>query len=111
VVPVADLASGHLVFTFYPDGGGASLAPDAQSSSSGATFNPSSSDTQTFDVAFSVPATTDAGDFVVNLSPGGPELFRQHLFWMMNLPSASGSAGASVSASASISVPSASSTK
>jgi len=104
VVPGADFASGNLVFTFYPDGGGASISPDAQSSPSAATFNPSSSGPQTFDVSFSVPATTFAGSFVVNLSPGGPELLRQHFSWMMNPPAASGSAGASASSPASPSV-------
>jgi hypothetical protein len=105
VVPGADFASGNLVFAFYPDGGGASIAPDVQSSPSGATFNPSSSGAQTFNVSFSVPATTFAGTFVVSLSPGGPELLRKPFSWMMivNPPTASISAQASASASSSAS--------
>jgi hypothetical protein len=105
VVPGADLASSNLVFTLYPAGGGASISPDVQSAPSGTTFNPSSAETQTFDISFSVPATIGAGTLVVNISSGGPELLRQSLFWMMSPAAASGSAGSSASA------PSASPTK
>lgn len=86
IVPGVGLATGNIDFALYLAGSNDKILPQTQASSSGATFDPSSSRDQSFGVSFLVPAQALSGTFVATLSSGGTELLRQSFSWAMTLP-------------------------
>jgi hypothetical protein len=112
VVPGQDLITDKLVFSLLPNGSSATLLPQLStpqptptpiplssssfpvissllplpSSTPAATFDPTLLTTQSFEVSFAVPATSNGGVFVVTLASNNTELFRQPLAWMNKSP-------------------------